>query len=185
VLAWLANRGISEVTARRNRIGAERHYVPSLKAEVDCIAFPYFRRGDLVNIKYPALASKDFTQVGGAEPILYGLDDIADCKTVIIDEGEPDKLACEEAGLRNVVSVPNGAQTGGKGEAADDVAAFAYLANCADYLDGAERIILGVDNDEKGRVLETELARRLGRERCWRVRIRLASTTGPLSPPPV
>jgi twinkle protein len=56
VLAWLANRGISEATARRNRIGAERCYVPTLKAEVDCIAFPYFRGGDLVNIKYRALA---------------------------------------------------------------------------------------------------------------------------------
>src|SRR3954454_13690633 len=128
VLAWLARRGISEATAQRNRVGAARHYIPKLGAEVGCIAFPYFRDGELVNIKYRALAEKAFAQEKGAEAILYGLDDIADSKTVVIVEGEPDKLACEEAGLRNVVSVPNGAQSGGNTEASDNGAAFAYLA---------------------------------------------------------
>lgn len=71
--------------------------------------------------------------------------------------------------MRNTVSVPNGAQTGGN-ELPDDGAAFAYLASGVDPLDRAERIILAGDNDERGRVLESELARRLGRERCWRVR---------------
>jgi twinkle protein len=170
VLAWLANRGISETTARRNRIGAARVYFPKLKAEADCVAFPYFRDGELVNIKFRAIAAKAFTQVKDAEAILYGLDDVADSKTVIIVEGECDKLACDEAGYRNVVSVPNGAQTGGETETPDDAASFAYLANCAASLDSAQRIVLAVDADGKGRALETELARRLGRERCWRVR---------------
>jgi twinkle protein len=52
VLRWLADRGISEATARRNRIGAARVYMPALRAETDCIAFPYFRDGALVNIKF-------------------------------------------------------------------------------------------------------------------------------------
>jgi twinkle protein len=168
VLAWLATRGITEATARRNRIGTARVYVPALKAEADCVAFPYFHNGELVNVKFRALASKAFTQVKGAEAVLYGLDDIAESKTVLIVEGEPDKLACEEAGYRNVVSVPNGAQ--GNGQAAEDSASFAWVANCAAYLDRAERIVLAGDADEKGRALEAELARRLGRERCWRVR---------------
>ncbi|HEX2681275.1 MAG TPA: toprim domain-containing protein, partial [Candidatus Dormibacteraeota bacterium] len=168
VLAWLAARGISEAVARRNRIGTARVYMPALKAEVDCIAFPYFRDGELVNIKFRALATKAFIQVKDAEAVLYGLDDIVDSKTAIIVEGECDKLALEEAGYRNAVSVPNGAQTGGNTEA--DSAAFAYLANSGSYLDHAERVVLAVDADEKGRALETELSRRLGRERCWRVR---------------
>jgi twinkle protein len=167
-LAWLASRGISEATARRSRIGSARVYMPGLKAEVDCLAFPYFRDGELINIKFRALAEKAFTQVKGAEPILYGLDDMADAKTVIIVEGELDKLAIAEAGYANAASVPNGAQTGGK--AADDSAAFSWIANCAEHLDRVERFILAGDADEKGRGLEAELARRLGRERCWRVR---------------
>jgi twinkle protein len=37
---------------------------------------------------------------------LYGLDDIIDSGLVIIVEGEMDKLAMEEAGYTNCVSVP-------------------------------------------------------------------------------
>ena len=108
-LHWLKDRGISETTARRNRVGAARAYIPALGREADCIAFPYFRDGQLINIKFRALEQKAFTQVKGAETILYSLDDIADSKTAIIVEGEPDKLALEEAGFCNVVSVPDGA----------------------------------------------------------------------------
>jgi len=110
-LKWLAARGISEATARRNRIGTARVYIPAAKAEVDCIAFPYFRGGELVNVKFRALDEKAFIQVKGAEALLYGLDDIADMKTIIIVEGECDKLACEEAGYRSTVSVPRPAAT--------------------------------------------------------------------------
>ena len=48
-------------------------------------------------------------QVKGAEKILYGLDDIADADEITIVEGEIDKLSLCEAGIRNAVSVPDGA----------------------------------------------------------------------------
>ncbi len=171
VLQWLACRGISEATARRNRIGFERTYIPALRGEADCVAFPYFRHGELVNIKYRALAEKAFAQVKGAEKIFYGLDFIADSKSVIIVEGECDKLALDEAGLPNVVSVPDGApQMVKAGEPDPDDAKFAYLANSADYLEQLDRIVIAVDDDGPGQALAEELARRLGKERCWRVR---------------
>lgn len=44
-----------------------------------------------------------------AEKIFYGIDDIAGAEDVIIVEGELDKLAFEVAGVRNVISVPDGA----------------------------------------------------------------------------
>jgi twinkle protein len=47
---------------------------------------------------------------------------------------------------------------------------FAYLWNCRAVLDQAARIILATDNDAPGQALAEELARRLGRDRCWRVR---------------
>jgi twinkle protein len=168
VLQWIAARGISEAVARRNRIGAARVYFPKLGRDADSIAFPYFRDGELINIKFRALSDKAFTQVQGAEAVLYGLDDIAEREEAIIVEGEPDKLAVEEAGLSNVVSVPNGAQT--IGQVDDDSAGFAYLENCAAELERLKRIVLAVDADDRGRALEAELARRLGRERCWRAR---------------
>lgn len=54
----------------------------------------------------------------GAEKVFYGLDDIANSKTVIIVEGEMDKLAMEEAGYLNCVSVP-GARSLRVGKAAN------------------------------------------------------------------
>lgn len=46
----------------------------------------------------------------------------------------------------------------------------ALLRGCTGELDQATRILLATDNDEPGQALAEELARRLGRERCWRVR---------------
>ncbi|KAL2524361.1 Primaseprotein [Abeliophyllum distichum] len=43
------------------------------------------------------------------EKILYGLDDIKGASDILIVEGEMDKLAMEEAGFKNCVSVPDGA----------------------------------------------------------------------------
>jgi twinkle protein len=171
LLRWITARGISAATVRRNRIWATRNYIPALGAEVDCIAFPYFRAGELVNIKFRALAEKAFAQVKGAEKILYGLDDIGDSKEAMIVEGELDKLSVEEAGIHNVLSVPDGAPENVKtGEPNPGDAKFAFLANCAEYLERLDRIVLAVDADGPGLALQEELARRLGKERCWRVR---------------
>jgi twinkle protein len=171
LIDWLVSRGISEETARRNYVGATRAYIPKLGAEVDCIAFGYVRGDDLINIKYRALAEKAFAQVKGAEKILYGLDDIADATEAIIVKGELDKLALDEAGIRNAVSVPDGAPEHVKPGAPDpDDAKFSFLTNCSAELDRLDRIVLAVDDDGPGLALAEELARRLGKERCWRVR---------------
>ncbi len=172
VIQWFGARGISEAVLRRDRIGFEAGvWFAQLGKTADAIAIPYFRAGELVNIKFRALGDKAFAQVKDAEKILFGLDDIADKKTAIIVEGELDKLACEEAGFRNAISVPDGAPKQVKaGEPDFGDAKFLYIANCAEHLDRLDRIILAVDDDGPGRALEEELARRLGKDRCWRVR---------------
>jgi twinkle protein len=105
--------------------------MPGIGAETDCIAFPYYRDGELVNIKFRALAFKHFSQAKGAEKILCGLDDLAGSETAIIVEGECDKLAFNEAGVWNVVSVPDGAPHVVKAGDPDPTdAKFEYLANC-------------------------------------------------------
>jgi twinkle protein len=171
VMRWFLDRGISAEVVQRNRIGLVRQrYMPQLEARVACIAFPYYRGGELVNIKYRALAAKAFTQEKDAERIFFGLDDIAEAEDVIIVEGECDKLALEVAGFRSVLSVPDGAPAKMRDQPSDDDAKFEYLKNCAPELEAFKgRFILAVDNDANGKVLETELARRLGKERCWRV----------------
>jgi twinkle protein len=162
---WFAQRGIPEEIVARHGIGLQNAYLPQLEDEVPCLAFPYVRNGETVNIKYRALDQKAFRQVKDAEKVLYGLDDLTKDWAVIV-EGELDKLALEAAGIPSAVSVPDGAPPA-RSKPSDTK--FEYLMNSASTLDGLKKIILAVDSDAPGKTLEAELARRLGPERCWRV----------------
>jgi twinkle protein len=91
-------------------------------------------------------------------------------------EGELDKLALYEAGVRNAVSVPGGALPPRRvAPAAPPAAAqadrrlaakFSFLRRAGPELAGARRIVLATDADVPGQALAEELARRLGRGRC-------------------
>jgi len=172
MIEFFNNRGISESTLKRNRVSSELVYDPMKKEESRVIAFPYFRDEELINVKYRTL-DKRFWQAKGAEKILYGLEDVVSQAEIIIVEGEMDKLALEEAGFKNVVSVPDGAparvKDGDLPPASEDTK-YSYLWNCRAWLDQAVRVVIATDNDAPGDALAEELARRLGRERCWRVR---------------
>ncbi|XVE91297.1 hypothetical protein DITRI_Ditri20bG0142200 [Diplodiscus trichospermus] len=79
-----------------------------------------------------------------------------------------DKLAVEEASLRNCVSVPCGAPqmvSAKELPTSEKDTAYHYLWNCKDYLDKVSRFILATDVDNPGNALAEELARRLGKER--------------------
>lgn len=166
LLNYFAERNISAETLRRNSVMQRR------RGNQVVIAFPYRRKGVLVNCKYRD-AFKNFSQEKDAEKIFYGLDDIEGSSDIIIVEGEMDKLAMEEAGFRNCVSIPDGAPASvSKKELPpeDQDTKYQYLWNCKEYLQKASRIILATDGDSPGQALAEELARRLGRERCWRIK---------------
>lgn len=74
LLQWLNNRGISKSTLDRNRVQMEQRYCSALKAWADHIAFPYYKDGVVVNVKYRALP-KQFSQVKGGEQVFFGYDD--------------------------------------------------------------------------------------------------------------
>ena len=164
VLAWFATRGIPESVLARRRISYGPVYMPQVEQEVSAIQFPYFRGGEVVNVKYRD-GHKYFRMIGGAERVLYGLDDIQG-ETLLICEGEMDALALEVAGYTSVVSVPDGAPAL---NTKNYERKFDYLLTAEALLQPVQRIILAVDTDAPGQKLAEELARRLGPERCWRV----------------
>ena len=169
---FFASRGISKDTLDRNKVSAMHTYDPKIKDKSWVIGFPYFSHDLLVNVKYRTL-DKRFWQSKGAEKVLYGLNDVVGQNEIIIVEGEMDKLALEEAGISNVVSVPDGAPSRvkeGDLPPAEEDTKYSYLWNSRAWLDQAVRIVIATDNDAPGDALAEELARRLGRERCWRVK---------------
>jgi len=125
------------------------------------LKFPYLRGGDLVNVKtrYPG---KKFAMEADCELVFFGLDQAAGAEQVAIVEGEMDVLACATAGIPAVLSVPNGASSG-TGE-------MAYLESGEPLFEAAHTVVLAVDGDAPGQLLESELARRIGKSKCCRVR---------------
>lgn len=134
------------------------------------IYFPYLVNRDgeqyIANIKKRCLCCKIHMQLAGrergtdlpAELVLYGLTNVAD--TTIFCEGEPDAMAYWQAGITNAVSVPNGATL------KSDTSRLSYLDACKPEIDTIKHAIMSLDDDQPGRLLKNEMARRLGFERC-------------------
>lgn len=156
-LEWILGRGINRGVLDRNGVGSVTY------AGQPALAFPYRVHGQDVNCKYRMLADKSFAMEAGCERVLYKFDDLDDAGTIVV-EGEIDALSLEVAGFLNVVSVPNGAP----GPSAKNLdGQMDFLSN--PRLHQVEKWILAVDADGPGWKLEQELARRLGRAKCFRV----------------
>lgn len=165
LVAWFAARSISLGTIERMGIHRTHHFFPQMGGQESCVAFPYEWQGVLRNVKYRSNA-KAFVQEKNPEPVLYNADAIEPGKDLIIVEGEMDVLAMIEAGFENVVSLPNGAPE--KPEKSDK--RYEPLATHAAELEQVGRILIATDMDGPGETLAAELARRLGKDRCWRIR---------------
>tara|TARA_B100001057_G_scaffold88852_1_gene85034 strand:+ start:6775 stop:8499 length:1725 start_codon:yes stop_codon:yes gene_type:complete len=155
---WFKLRGINKNTLQSLKISEGKEWMPQTGKEENTIKFNYFIGNELINIKYRD-ARKNFKLYKGAEKVFYNIDSIVGYNSCIIVEGEMDVLSFHEAGIRNVVSVPNGATINNNN--------LDYLDNCIDYFDNKEKIILAVDKDEAGQALQQELIRRLGAEVCF------------------
>ncbi len=155
-------RSISQKTLNDCKVTQSLSWMPQTQSEIQAINFNYFRDGELINIKYRGLTEKHFKLEKNAELIFYGLDDIKNSDWCIIVEGECDKLAWWEVGVKECVSVPNGASKSSN-------ANLEYLDNCVSYFENKTKIILATDDDEAGHALREELSRRLGKERCFKV----------------
>lgn len=154
-LKWIKEeRKISEETLRALYVSEEMHYQPKRGKEVNNIVFNYYEGSKLVNKKFRS-GGKDFTSISGGKPILYNINSVIGQDEIWIVEGEFDVLALYEKGIKNAVSLPNGANDN------DD-----YWANSEKYIKDVKSFIIAVDNDEKGVEIRERIAQRLGRYRC-------------------
>lgn len=161
VLKFFTERGISQRVVNQVKISQNRTFFPQLEKDAKCIEFNYFRDAELINVKYRG-PKKSFKLFKDAELIFYNLDSMRGMDYVIITEGEMDALSYIEMGFDSVISVPNGATKSSQQR-------LQYLDNCIDLFEEVQTIYLATDDDEAGRVLQEELARRLGKFRCRKV----------------
>ena len=160
VVEWFADRGISKQTLQDLRVTEGPEFMPQTGKSENTIQFNYFISDQLINVKYRD-GRKNFKLYKGAEKIFYNINSIVGYDSCIIVEGEMDVLAMHEAGIKNVISVPNGATLNSNN--------LDYLDNCIDYFEDKEKVILAVDADEPGNALKQEFIRRLGAEICFLV----------------
>ena len=160
IVEWFESRGISQNTLDELKVGQGPEYMPQTGKSENTIQFNYIIGDQLINIKYRD-GRKNFKLYKGAEKIFYNINSVIGYDSCVITEGEMDVLALHEAGIKNVISVPNGATLTHNN--------LDYLDNCIDYFEGKTKIILAVDTDEPGLALRSELVRRLGAEVCFLV----------------
>ena len=138
--------------------------------ELDAVGFVYGDQSQPSAIKWRAINQKAFTQEGAARQF-YGIEFIPDdAKELIIVEGECDALALASAGIA-AVSCPNGApqMVSGKSFSPEDDNKFSYIWEARELIDRCDKIILATDNDKAGHALAEEIARRIGRAKCWAI----------------
>lgn len=159
VLKYFEKRGISNATVKDFRITNGTEFMPQVSEEVNVIKFNYFVKDVLVNIKYRD-ARKNFKMYKGAQKTFYNIDSIQGLDTCVIVEGEVDAMSFHEAGVKNVVSVPNGFNATGQIN-------LDYLTDFYSYFEDKEKIYLAVDNDEAGENGRKELIRRFGSDKVY------------------
>jgi len=161
---WLLDeRCISKKTA--DELGLRRGRLRG----TDAIALPYFKDGKVTGYKLRSIEipKKEgaFTIIGKVQGLF--LDHLVDPSLgyITICEGEFDPIACYEAGIRNVVSIPHGAIAAGQ---SGDSSKLAFLGEREHLFRGLKRIVVATDNDPNGIATGDEIARRLGHWRVYR-----------------
>ena len=139
------NRGISKTTV-------DVFGVRSFNNE---IAFPYYKDGKRVAIKYRGLNEKRFRDEKNCMPVLYG-QDLIDTSYLIICEGQIDAMSAYEYNIK-AVSVPSGVNN------------MKWIENDWDFINKFEIIYIMMDNDHAGQSSVEKLVSRLGRYRCKNV----------------
>lgn len=154
VQAWLTERGIQPETISAFRIGEQE------RNGQQWAVFPFLRDGVLVNAKYRNPDDKrGMGQEKDAEPCLFGwhLVDPRE-RTLVIAEGEIDAMTLWQAGLP-AVSVNAGAGN------------HQWIESDWERLERFSDIVIAFDHDEAGDKGATEVIKRLGMDRCRRMKL--------------
>jgi len=154
-LEWLTGRGLTEETVRAFKVSENQQHGKTYAL------LPYFdEAGELLNIKHRNPDEKrDMRQEKDAAPCLFGWHLIdPKARTVVITEGEIDAMTLHQVGIP-AMSVNQGANN------------HQWIENDWDKLDRFDDILICFDNDPPGDKGAEEVMRRLGVERCRRMRV--------------
>tara|TARA_B100001057_G_C22836287_1_gene945324 strand:+ start:689 stop:2515 length:1827 start_codon:yes stop_codon:yes gene_type:complete len=170
-LQYLSSRGISKETADKAGVKFTRQYIGSVKKDTTCLVFPYQNKKGLYQFaKVRSFPDKGFSSFGKASKF-YNIDNLDKEEEIIICEGEMDCLSFMEIGFNNSISIPHGAVmkvVDGKIDPRED-SKFKFIWNSKEKLDTCKKVIIAMDNDQAGQAMEEEIARRIGKDKCFKI----------------
>lgn len=146
----------------------EKYFQGEMK---QAVGFIYGPRENPTAIKWRSVEGKGFL-CDGAPRSFYGIENVEDIdEDLTIVEGECDVIALASVGIK-AVSCPNGApaKVSQNRVSPEEDNKFSYIWEERERLERVKRVILATDNDQAGEALAEEIARRVGRAKCWRVK---------------
>ena len=172
--SWYVKRGVPVATLAAYNVGVVHSWCPAAHRIMEAIAIPYVRDQVLVNLKYRFGNKGGFFFEAGAEVIPFGLDDM-DPEMTIVCATETEKLIWHGVGESRAIALPQpipALPTSKKKDAQNLSAiheALSFLETHEERFSTVKKFVLCLGGGPAARVLEEELGRRLGRERCWTV----------------
>ena len=168
LIKYCEGRGISQATLKTLMVSEEKYYQPQAKEEMNNLVFNYFEGDTLVNKKFRS-GAKHFTQLPNTKPMFYNINSVINADEVYVVEGEFDVLSMHEAGFKNTISIPNGANDNDE-----------FWIHSEVYLQKVKKFYIATDNDDKGEMVAEKIAQRLGRYRCERILFKNKDANGDL-----
>lgn len=168
---WFAKRGINPDTVDDFGVYIERDHNFYGKRKMDAVVFPYRWGGKIVNRKFRGIEDKGLMgQEKNPLPTLFNVDAVTEKDCLFWVEGEPDVMAMSQCGYPQTVSLKDGSMKKLKEEIDPEDKRFLALETHEELLSGIEKHYLAGDSDGCGQVLMEEIARRMGRHKCWIVK---------------
>lgn len=162
-VTYLKSRGIDQSTAEMAGVYSIDAYMRDA-GEIPALAFPYPSATKMRGVHVRAFSCQ-------GSPQHYFMQDLVQPgQPLVICEGEIDSLSMLQAGVQGAISVPNGAPQSvskGKVDPRED-GKYKYVWQAKDLY--GTKVVIATDGDEPGEALSEELARRIGKYRCWRVK---------------
>lgn len=152
---YLESRGISAEVC-------EEYEITVRKEDDHVLVFPFRdTNGELVFVKYRKTnfdktkdKNKEWSEAG-CKPVLFGMNHCNPEKesgVLVFTEGQIDSLSVAEAGIKNVVSVPNGCK------------AFTWIPYCYDFVNQFKQIVVFGDCENGSITLSEDLSKRWPRK---------------------
>lgn len=160
MLLWGNDTALEYLRVQRNLTDETiKHFGLGYDQDKHAIAIPYFKRGELINIKYRFIDPKDIKYVQERKTELWlfndaGLELGRTKHGILIVEGEFDAMSAYQAGFQNVISPGSGKDSYG-----------VWL----EMIDNIPKVYIAYDNDKPGRDAALKFAERVGFEKCFEV----------------